>query len=164
MSIDEYYRPFESGGHRLSLATTVNDAIRGEYRASRGVALTMNSDRTLWIFCGTAPDHRLRYVDQSFAEVLRHFYADPITDLLVNDGVWALAGLVEQFAPAAAASAVTKNDVASLVEDLLEDAPTRALVTLEAARAAVQGGRASFDAASPFASYVYAATPAGLSI
>jgi len=155
MTIDEYYRPFESNGHRLSLATAVNDAIRGEYRAGSGAALTMNSDRTLWIFCGTAPDHRLRYVGQSFTEAIQHFYADPITDLLVNDGVWALAALVEELQPAVAAAAVAKNDVASLVEDLLADPVTRAQVTLEAARRAVRAGRARFDDSSPYACLVH---------
>ncbi len=128
--VREYYKPFETGADRLTLAMAVNDAIRGSYTASDGLALTLNSDGTLWIFCGTSPDRKLKLGQKSFQQSVEHFFDDPITHLLVNDGVWALAELVEQLDPGTHARAMAKNDVAFLVEDLLDPADVRLAVTL----------------------------------
>ncbi|WP_283134702.1 radical SAM protein [Rhizohabitans arisaemae] len=143
-TIKEYYAPYESGSNRLTLATKVNDAIRGTYAASTGVAVTMDSDGTFWIFGGTAPDRRLTFNGQSFTAAMTHFFADPITHLLVEEGLWYLADLVDILDPATHAAALGKNDVAALVEDLLAPEDVRLAVTLLAARWAVARGRVSF--------------------
>jgi hypothetical protein len=141
-TIKEYYSPFESGSNKLTLATAVNDAIRGSYTASPGVAVTMNSDGTFWIFCGTSPDRRLLFDSQRFSDALAYFFEDPITHLLIRDGVWYLADLVSRLDPATHLTAVAKNDVAFLVEDLLAPADVRLAVTLRATAGMVADGSA----------------------
>lgn len=145
LTIREYYAPFETGPQRLTLATTVNDAIRGTYAASPGAAVTLNSDGTFWIFAGTAPDRRLLFDGQTFDEAMAHFFADPITHLLVDEGIWELAGLVASLDPATHDAAVAKNDVASLVEDLLAPDDVRLAVTLLAAQRMLRDGKAGID-------------------
>nr|WP_277349512.1 4Fe-4S cluster-binding domain-containing protein [Streptomyces sp. S3(2020)] len=144
-TIKEYYAPFESGSNRLSLATAVNDAIRGAYAASAGAAVTLNSDGTFWIFAGTAPDRRLMFTGQDFGEAMGHFFQDPITRFLVDEGMWALADIIAALDPATHAAAVAKNDVASLVEDLLAPDGVRLAMTLIAAQRTVHGGRATVE-------------------
>ncbi|GAB2891874.1 hypothetical protein GCM10027074_70090 [Streptomyces deserti] len=141
-TMKEYYAPFESGTNRLTLATAVNDAIRGAYAPSPGAAVTLNSDGTFWIFAGTAPDRRLILDGQHFDEAMHHFFADPITRFLVDDGVWALADLVARLDPATHDAAMAKNDVASLVEDLLAPDDVRLAVTLLTAQRQIDQGRA----------------------
>ncbi|HEY0698757.1 MAG TPA: 4Fe-4S cluster-binding domain-containing protein [Micromonospora sp.] len=148
-TIREYYGPFETGGGRLSLATTVNDAIRGSYTASPGVAVTLNSDGTFWIFCGTAPDRRLLLGRETFAEAVATFFQDPITHLLVEEGVWSLSDLVLELDKEVHATAMAKNDVASLVEDLLDAEDIRLAVTLITIRRFLTEGRATLDPAHP---------------
>ncbi|SCL36238.1 4Fe-4S single cluster domain-containing protein [Micromonospora pallida] len=148
-SIHEYYNPFETGSRRLSLATTVNDAIRGNYAASSGVAVTLNSDGTFWIFCGTAPDRRLLLGQESFAEAVATFFQDPITHLLVEEGVWSLSDLVIELDKEVHAAAMAKNDVASLVEDLLDAEDVRLAVTLVATQKLLAEGRATLDGSHP---------------
>lgn len=128
--IREYYKPFETGPGRLNLATAVNDAIRGIYAASSGAAITLNSDGLLWIFCGTAPDRKLMLGQETFQSSMRHFFKDPITRFLVEDGVWALADMVAVLDPPAHAAALGKNDVAFLVEDLLASEDVRLAATI----------------------------------
>jgi hypothetical protein len=128
--IREYYKPFETGPGRLNLATAVNDAIRGTYAASTGAAITLNSDGLLWIFCGTSPDRKLMLGQTTFQSSMRHFFRDPITRFLVEDGVWALADLVAVLDPPVHAAALHKNDMAFLVEDLLASEDVRLAVTL----------------------------------
>lgn len=142
-SIKEYYAPFETAGHRLRLATTVNDAIRRTYTDSGGAALTMNSDGTYWIFCGTAPDRRAVLAGQSFAESMRYFFEDPITVLLVEGGIWDLVEVVENLNPQTAHAAVARNDVACLVEDLLDDPRMLLSASIVAAARLVRSGRAA---------------------
>ncbi|WP_406120472.1 4Fe-4S cluster-binding domain-containing protein [Streptomyces sp. NBC_00989] len=144
-TIKEYYSPFESGSNRLTLATAVNDAIRGAYAASPGAAVTLNSDGTFWIFAGTAPDRRMMFTGQRFGEAMDYFFQDPITHSLVDDGVWALADIVAGLDPATHAEAVAKNDVASLVEDLLAPDDVRLAVTLLAAQRMVDRDRATVE-------------------
>lgn len=129
MTMEDYYSPFETGEHRLSLATAVNDAIRGRYTPDDGLAVTLNSDMRFWIFTGTAPDRYLHLAGQSFSEAVAYFFADPITHLLVNEGIWELADIVGQLDPVTQAAAMAKNDTASLVDDLLAQPETRAAVT-----------------------------------
>ncbi|WP_416959022.1 4Fe-4S cluster-binding domain-containing protein [Streptomyces sp. Agncl-13] len=144
-TLREYYGPFETKPGNLSLATAVNDAIRGEYAASTGLAVTLNSDGTFWIFCGTAPDRKLLLGKQSFAEAVAYFFEDPITHLLVDEGVWALSDLIMDLAPKTHAAALAKNDSASLVDDLLGPDDVRFAVTLTAAHDLVVRGRATVD-------------------
>lgn len=132
-TIKEYYGAFETGEGRLSLATAVNDAIRGGYPPSSGLAVTLNSDGTFWIFCGTSPDRKLILDGHDFEAAVRYFFGDPITHLLVDEGVWALADLVAALDPPAYEAAIAKNDMASLVDDLLAAADVRWAVTLVAA-------------------------------
>lgn len=129
-TIREYYGPFENRQGQLVLATTVNDAIRGRYSDTGGLAITMNSDGRYWIFCGTAPDRQLVLGDRSFSESIAYFFEDPITRLLVDDGVWALADIVADLDPAACQEAIAKNDVAALVDDLLVRPEMRLAVTI----------------------------------
>ena len=133
-TIREYYGPFETGEARLSLATAVNDAIRGSYTHSPGLAVTLNSDGRFWIFCGTSPDRQLVLGRESFQQAMVTFYEDPITRLLVDEGVWALSDLVLELAPEVHRAAIEKNDMAALVDDLLCTADVRLAVTLIAAR------------------------------
>jgi hypothetical protein len=128
--VREYYKPFETGTNRLTLATAINDAIRGSYTPTTGLSITLNSDGTLWIFCGTSPDRKLKLGQNNFHDSVRHFFADPITHLLVDDGVWALADLVRQLDAKTHANAMLKNDVAFLVEDLLAPEDVRLAVTI----------------------------------
>ena len=130
MTMEDYYSPFETSEHRLSLATAINDAIRGSYTPDDGLAVTLNSDMRFWIFTGTAPDRYLRLHDQSFADAVAYFFADPITHMLVNEGIWTLADIVAELDPQRQAAAMAKNDTASLVDDLLGDPSTLAAVTL----------------------------------
>ena len=141
-TIKQYYSPFESGSDKLTLATAVNDAIRGTYDAGSGAAITMNSDGTFWIFAGTAPDRRLLFNGQSFDDAMAYFFADPITHFLTAEGIWALADIVSQLSPGVHDAALAKNDVACLVEDLLAPEDVRLAVTLAAARWMVASGRA----------------------
>lgn len=150
-TIREYYGPFESRPGNLSLATAVNDAIRGDYTASAGVAVTLNSDGTFWIFCGTAPDRKLLLEKQSFAEAVAYFFDDPITHLLVDEGIWALSDLVMEMDPKTHAAALAKNDSASLVDDLLAPDDVRLAVTLISAQQQVTRNRARVDAGHPLA-------------
>lgn len=150
-TIREYYGPFESRPGNLSLATAVNDAIRGEYANSTGVAVTLNSDGTFWIFCGTAPDRKLLLKKQSFAEAVAYFFDDPITHLLVEEGIWSLSDLVMEMAPKTHEAALAKNDSASLVDDLLAPDDVRLAVTLIAAHQQVTRNRATVDAEHPLA-------------
>lgn len=129
-TIREYYGPFERQPGRLVLATTVNDAIRGNYADTGGLAITMNSDGRFWIFCGTAPDRHLMLGADDFAGAISFFFQDPITRLLVDDGVWALSDIVSELDPTTVRLAVAKNDVASLVENLLARPEIRLAVTL----------------------------------
>lgn len=141
LTIKDYYSPFESRPHRLTLATAVNDAIRGAYTTDSGAAITMNSDGTFWIFAGTAPDRRLTFQGQRFSDAMSYFFDDPITHLLVEEGVWALADIVSQLSPDIHAAALAKNDVACLVEDLLAPDDVRLAATLAAASWMVSSGR-----------------------
>ncbi|MET9293103.1 4Fe-4S cluster-binding domain-containing protein [Streptomyces sp. NPDC003077] len=150
-SIREYYGPFETRPGTLSLATAVNDAIRGAYPPSSGLAVTLNSDGTFWIFCGTAPDRKLVLNRESFAEAVAYFFDDPITHLLVDDGIWALSDLVMDLDPAVHAMALAKNDSASLVDDLLGPDDVRFAVTLLATHHLVTRQRATLDAGHPLA-------------
>lgn len=130
MSIAEYYQPYEKEPGQLTLATTVNDAIKTGYVASEGVAITLNSDGEYWIFAGTAPDRKLMLGNQTFNESIAHFYKDPITRFLVTDGIWALAELVSKLNRTNYELALVKNDMAFFVEDLLADPKVRLAVTL----------------------------------
>lgn len=130
MTMEDYYSPFETSEHRLSLATAVNDAIRGSYTPDDGLAVTLNSDMRFWIFTGTTPDRYLHLKDQTFTEAVAYFFGDPVTHLLVNEGIWTLADIVEQLDPATHTAAIAKNDTASLVNDLLAKPETSAAVTL----------------------------------
>ncbi|MFZ5869739.1 MAG: hypothetical protein ACOYXW_04295 [Actinomycetota bacterium] len=130
MTMEEYYSPFETSEHRLSLATAVNDAIRGSYTPTDGLAVTLNSDLRFWIYTGTAPDRHLYLRGQTYAQAVAYFFQDPITHLLVNEGIWVLADLIERLDPATHAAAVAKNDTASLVNDLLDKPELRVAVTL----------------------------------
>lgn len=149
MTMQDYYSPFETTQHRLSLATAVNDAIRGSYTPTDGLAVTLNSDLTFWIYTGTAPDRRQQLHGQSYAEAVAYFFADPITHLLVNDGIWALADLVSRLDPATHAQAVAKNDTASLVDDLLARPDARVAVTLIAIQRIHRAGLGTLDARNP---------------
>jgi hypothetical protein len=162
LTIRDYYAPFETADNKLTLATTVNDAIRGSYGASRGAAVTMNSDGTFWIFAGTAPDRRQLFDGQGFAEAMSVFFDDPITHLLVDEGIWELAGLVASLDPATHDAALAKNDVASLVEDLLAPPDVRLAVTLLAAQRILRadGSGAGIDGDSPIAASLAAAVAA----
>lgn len=157
LTIREYYAPFETTVDKLTLATTVNDAIRGVYGASQGAAVTLNSDGTFWIFAGTAPDRRLVFDGQTFAEAMEHFFADPITHLLVDEGIWELAGIVARLDPLTHGPALAKNDVASLVEDLLAPQDVRLAVTLLAAQRILREGGGTIDANSSVAASLAAA-------
>lgn len=148
-TIREYYGPFERQPGRLVLATTVNDAIRGDYTDTGGLAITMNSDGRFWIFCGTAPDRQLVLGDTDFAGAIEHFFEDPITRLLVDDGVWALSDIVSDFDPPTVVAAIAKNDVASLVDDLLASPHIRLAVTLVAIRRLWQEDRLEITGAAP---------------
>ncbi|HET6711254.1 radical SAM protein [Amycolatopsis sp.] len=148
-TIREYYGPFEKRQGQLVLATAVNDAIRGSYTDTGGLAITMNSDGSFWIFCGTAPDRRLMLGETDFAGAIEHFFADPVTRLLVDDGVWALADVVAELDPLCCTAAVAKNDVASLVEDLLADPAVRLAVTLVALHRLLGEDRLSVDGLPP---------------
>lgn len=141
LTIKDYYSPFESRPHRLTLATAVNDAIRGSYRPDSGVAITMNSDGTFWIFAGTAPDRRLMFQGQRFSDAMSYFFGDPVTHLLVEEGVWVLADIVARLSPDVHAAALAKNDVACLVEDLLAPDDVRLAATLAATRWMIASGR-----------------------
>jgi hypothetical protein len=151
-TIREYYGPFETGEGRLTLATTVNDAIRGTYSASPGVAVTLNSDGTFWIFCGTSPDRRLTLGSHSFAAAVATFFQDPITHLLVDEGVWGLSDLVVELDPPAHLAAMAKNDVACLVEDLLVSPDVRLAVTLIATQRLLASRRGRLGPAHPLTS------------
>ncbi|MGW6455469.1 4Fe-4S cluster-binding domain-containing protein [Streptomyces sp. NPDC055078] len=150
-TLREYYGPFETRPGNLSLATAVNDAIRGEYTAGGGLAVTLNSDGTFWIFCGTAPDRKLLLGERTFAEAVTYFFEDPITHLLVDEGIWALSDLVMELAPGTHAAALAKNDSASLVDDLLAPDDVRLAVTLIAAQDLVTRKRATVDPGHPLA-------------
>ncbi|MBZ5762105.1 4Fe-4S cluster-binding domain-containing protein [Rhizobium sp. VS19-DR104.2] len=130
MTIKEYYTPFERAPGRLNLATTVNDAIKSTYTVSEGVAITLNSDGTYWIFSGTSPERKLKLGTLSFQESVAYFFEDPITRFLVDDGIWALAEMVKRLDLALHDRAFLKNDVAFLVEDLLANARIRLAVTV----------------------------------
>lgn len=146
-SIREYYGPFETGEAKLSLATAVNDAIRGSYTPTPGVAVTLNSDGRFWIFCGTSPDRQLVLGAETFQEAVATFFEDPITRLLVNDGIWALSDLVLELAPDVHQAALAKNDVASLVDDLLCTPEIRLAVTLLATRTYIEDETLQVDSA-----------------
>lgn len=146
-TIREYYGPFENRQGQLVLATTVNDAIRGRYTDTGGLAITMNSDGRFWIFCGTAPDRHLVLGDRTFPEAIAYFFQDPITRLLVDDGVWTLADIVADLDPVTCQAAIAKNDVASLVDDLLVRPEVRLAVTIVAIGRFVAEGRLSVDGA-----------------
>lgn len=146
-TIREYYGPFENREGQLVLATTVNDAIRGRYSDTGGLAVTMNSDGRFWIFCGTAPDRQLLLGQKTFSESIAHFFEDPLTRLLVDDGVWTLADIVADLDPAACQAAIAKNDVASLVDDLLVRPEVRLAATIIAMRRFVAEGRLRVDGA-----------------
>jgi hypothetical protein len=148
-SIREYYGPFERQPGRLVLATTVNDAIRGDYTDTGGLAITMNSDGRFWIFCGTAPDRHLVLGTTGFADAIEYFFQDPITRLLVDDGVWALSDIVSDLDPATVVAAIAKNDVASLVDDLLASPEMRLAVTLVAIRRLCDEDRLHLADSSP---------------
>lgn len=149
MTMEDYYSPFETSEHRLSLATAINDAIRGSYSPDDGLAVTLNSDMRFWIFTGTSPDRYLRLQDQSFADAVAYFFADPITHLLVNEGIWTLADIVAELDPQRQAAAMAKNDTASLVDDLLGDPSTLAAVTLIAIHRMRTAGLGDLGAGHP---------------
>jgi hypothetical protein len=129
-AIKEYYKPFETAPGRLSLAVAVNDAINRTYKTTGGAALTLNSDGTFWVFCGTAPDRKLKLGAANFKAAMQHFFSDPITRFLTDHGVWALGSLVESLNPEIYAQAIKKNDMAFLVEDLLASDEVRLAITL----------------------------------
>jgi hypothetical protein len=147
-TLREYYGPFENRQGQLVLATAVNDAIRGSYTNTGGLAITMNSDGRFWIFCGTAPDRQLVLGRTDFPGAIEFFFQDPITRLLVDDGVWALSDIVADLNPRACALAVAKNDMASLVDDLLARLEVRLAVTLIAIRRFAAEGRLRVDGAA----------------
>lgn len=146
-TIREYYGPFENRQGQLVLATSVNDAIRGRYSDTGGLAVTMNSDGRFWIFCGTAPDRQLMLGQQTFAEAIAYFFEDPLTRLLVDDGVWTLADIVADLDPATCLAAIAKNDMAALVDDLLVRPEVRLAATLIAVGRFVAEGRLRVDGA-----------------
>ncbi|MEU5401389.1 4Fe-4S cluster-binding domain-containing protein [Streptomyces sp. NPDC005963] len=150
-TLREYYGPFEKKPGNLSLATAVNDAIRGDYTATSGLAVTLNSDGTFWIFCGTAPDRKLLLGEQNFAEAVAYFFEDPLTHLLVDEGIWALSDLVLELDPTTHSAALAKNDSASLVDDLLAPDDVRLAATLIATQDLVNHGRATVDPEHPLA-------------
>jgi hypothetical protein len=146
-TIREYYGPFESREGQLVLATTVNDAIRGRYTDTGGLAVTMNSDGRFWIFCGTAPDRQLVLGQRTFSESIAYFFEDPLTRLLVDDGVWTLADIVADLDPTTCQVAIAKNDVAALVDDLLVRPEVLLAVTIIAMGRFVAEGRLRVDGA-----------------
>jgi hypothetical protein len=128
-SVREYFQQFETAPGKLVLATAVNDALHGRYAVEPGVAITLNSDGQYWIFCGTSPDRKQSFVGQSFDDAVSTFYRDPITRLLVSDGIWALLELVAMIDPDTARRAEAKDDITALVDDLLADPAIRLQVT-----------------------------------
>lgn len=140
-TIREYYGPFEKRQGKLVLATAVNDAIRGSYTDTGGLAVTMNSDGRFWIFCGTAPDRQLILGQASFPDAITFFFQDPITRLLVDDGVWAMSDIVADLDPVSCQVAIAKNDSASLVDDLLARSDVRLAVTMIAMQRFMTEGR-----------------------
>ncbi|HEU5160835.1 MAG TPA: radical SAM protein [Streptosporangiaceae bacterium] len=155
-SIREYYGPFENRQGQLVLATAVNDAIRGRYTNTGGLAVTMNSDGRFWIFCGTAPDRHLVLGQKTFSAAIEYFFEDPLTRLLVDDGVWALADIVADLDPRTCRTAIAKNDVASLVDDLLFRPEVRLAATIIAIGRFAAEGRLRLDGV-PRAHPVFAA-------
>lgn len=123
-SIRQYYTGFGSDDEddSLNLATAVNDAIHGQYSDAAGAAITLDSDGTYWIFCGTAPDRRLDLAScSSFAEAIIHVCRDPITVLLLERGMWEIWEIVEAIDEELAQRVLAENDVTRFVESLLEN-------------------------------------------
>lgn len=144
-SAREYFRSFETSPGKLVLATAVNDAIRGKYDVEDGVAITLHSDGTFWIFCGTAPDRKLQFSGQRFGEAVAYFYEDPITRFLASEGVWRLTELVKDINPQIAEAAIAKNDITSIVDDILADPLVRLRTTMLIANQMIADGSAILD-------------------
>lgn len=145
-TIREYYGEYEHGPGDLVLATTVNDAIRGRYADTGGLNITMHSDGRFWIVSGTSPDRQLTLSDADFHGAIEYFFRDPITRLLVDDGVWALADIIREIDPDTVGAVIARNDVTSLVDDLLAGADLRLAVTIVALHRQLDEGRVSLAA------------------
>ncbi len=126
----DHYKTFEGKDGRLSLATMVNDSVNGKYIESSGLSITLDSDGQYWIFCGTAPDRKLRFGTLGFQESVRYFMRDPISQFLIEEGVWRLADLVRDVDPNLCDDVLAMNDTTFMVDELLKDADTRLKVTL----------------------------------
>lgn len=145
-SIREHFAQFEQGG-RFRISSSVYDSLEGVYRPVHGVAVTLDSNGLYWIFGATAPDRRLLLGHKSFAESLDYFFADPVTVFCLERGIWSLAALVDTLSKDTYDRAVAKNDIAFLVEDLLEDPNLRLQVTIELCSLFDHAGRIEWTSA-----------------
>lgn len=133
-SVKDYFKSYENVEGVLSPATLLNDAVNGSYESSEGVSLTLDADGSIWIFCGTSPDRQAQFGQGTFQETIDFFLQDPITRLLLADGVWKLADIVSQFDRTRALEVLAMNDMTSMVEELLRDEETRLYVTVQIIR------------------------------
>lgn len=129
-----YYAPFEESSRRLVLGRAINDAIKGRYFPVEGLSITLDFDGSLYIFTGTAPDRRAHIRTHSFAESVAWFYRDPITRVLLSDGLYWLCDTVALVDPELVDSTIAINDVCVVVDALLRDDVLRAFATVMAIR------------------------------
>ncbi len=140
-TIAQFGKRFEDGqGHSVP-ARTYNGP---EVKALDGLACIFEDDGAIKILEGNAPDRVANLAALgSWREVMDHFYADPITVLLVREGPDALAALIGDRYPRAASVAEDHNELYHLVARMLE-APEQALyATLRALELHIREGLVS---------------------
>lgn len=129
--IKSYFKEFEASDGSFTPGTLVNDAINGSYAASKGFSPTLDADGSIWVFCASAPDRHSHLSERSFHDTIAFVMEDPVSRLLVNEGVWRLVEIVTKYDRAHAARVLKMNDITSIVEQLLRPADLRLRVTLE---------------------------------
>ncbi|MFD5796610.1 radical SAM protein [Streptomyces diastatochromogenes] len=121
---EEFGKRFATTAGRHIPARTYNGPV---VRQLDGLAMIFEDDGAVKILEGNAPDRIRRLGDlPSWAAVMDHYYADPITVFLVQEGPDALAQLVSERYPDAVSVGTEHNELYHLASRILET-PERAL-------------------------------------
>jgi len=137
----DYYRPFHDENDNLVLGMAINDAVDGSYYKIKGLSITIDYDGSLFIYTATAPDMRANLVTHNFVQSIDHFYRDPITHVLLSDGLYSLLRLVAEIDEGIVTKSLQQNDMTAVVASLLSNENVLLYATLRSVQMLIKAGK-----------------------
>lgn len=115
VSVTDYYAKF-AGLPDLNVATSINDASRGNYERTANAAFTFDSDRTYFIF-GASPGDWRASIDDSLEDSIAFFSIDPLTRLALRSGPIAALKLLSGLNDVRQRAVLDTQDIASFMQE-----------------------------------------------